>query len=36
MKMKAIGTDIDKEYIDFSKKRIVAENYEIQSELELN
>ena len=36
MKMKAIGTDIDKEYIDFSKKRIIAENYEIQSELKLN
>ena len=36
MKMRAIGTDIDKEYIKFSKKRFAAESTSLQAELNLD
>lgn len=36
MKMRAIGTDIDKEYIKFSKKRFAAETSSLQAELKLD
>ena len=36
MKMRAIGTDIDEEYIKFSKKRFAAESTSLQAELNLD
>ena len=33
--MKGVGNDIDNDYLDFARNRIMAETFEIQNELDL-
>ena len=35
LEMKGVGNDIDNDYLDFARKRIIAETFEVQKEINL-